>query len=296
MIKLSPDTSSNSSRQIRFCIIIRGAGDLATGVALSLYRAGYHCLILLETPTPMAVRRRVALAEAVHLGRYIVEGLTAVRAHTIADLPLIWAAGELPLLVDPAGTTIAALNPAIVIDAILAKRNTGTTVADAPLVIGLGPGFRAGEDVHCVIETQRGSNLGLVITKGPAAANTGIPSAINGYTTERVLRAPLAGWFHTRRDIGHTVTTGGIVGRIVPETTENTEVLVHATIDGVLHGLLRDATFVSCGTKLGDVNPQADPSFCHLVSDKALTVGAGVVSAVRERFPILKTHHMEAKI
>jgi xanthine dehydrogenase accessory factor len=251
-------------------IIIRGGGDLASGVALRLYRAGLRNLLLLETSHPLAVRRQVCFSEAVVRGEVEVEDVRARRLETLADWPLQATIG---VLVDPDGTAIERIRPQVVIDAIMAKRNLGTGRDMAPLVIGLGPGFTAGKDVHCVIETMRGHTLGRVIRAGTALADTGVPGNIGGYTSERLLRASVAGLFVTGHDIGDMVEAGQQVGSVdgVP---------VKAGISGMLRGLLRTETPVEAGTKLGDIDPRGRRSYCPLVSDKALAIGGGVLEAI----------------
>jgi len=254
-------------------IILRGAGDLATGVALRLHRAGFRNLLLLEIEHPLAVRRLVSFSEAVTLGAVCVEGIRAEKI-TANDAEGPWRRdGVIPVLVDPEGKSIAGLGPNVVIDAILAKRNTGTTIDDAKLVIGLGPGFTAGEDVHCVIETMRGHGLGRVIYSGAALADTGVPGSIGGYTNERLLRAPQEGRFITSRDIGDRVREGELVATVAGKP-------VIAQISGVLRGLLRTNTPVTEGTKLGDIDPRGKTDFCQTASDKAMAIGGGALEAI----------------
>ena len=251
-------------------IIMRGAGDLATGVALRLYRAGFRRLLLLETAHPLAVRRLVCFSEAVVLGEVRVEDVRGYRLHD----PAAWPDKEgIAVLVDPEGAAIRSMQPDVVIDAIMAKRNLGTNRDMAPLVIGLGPGFTAGQDVHCVIETMRGHTLGRVIHEGAALADTGVPGNIGGYTTERLLRAPVAGMFVTGHAIGDRIQAGEQVGTVEGEP-------VVAAISGILRGLLRTDTPVAAGTKLGDIDPRGEADYCPLVSDKALAIGGGVLEAI----------------
>jgi len=249
-------------------IIIRGGGDLATGVALRLYRSGFKRLLLLETEHPLAVRRLVSFSESINSGKVSIEGITARR---IDDAQ--WLPDTIPVVIDPAGESIQALHPDIVIDAIIAKRNLGTGIDDAELVIGLGPGFTAGKDVNCVIETKRGHNLGRVIHDGPAAADTGIPGNIGGYSSERLLRAPNTGIFLTRYDIGDIIEKGECVATV-------DEAPVCASISGVVRGLLRSGISVEKGTKLGDIDPRGQAAACTSVSDKAMAVGGGVLEAI----------------
>jgi xanthine dehydrogenase accessory factor len=254
-------------------IVIRGAGDLATGVALRLYRAGLQRLIMLEIDQPLAVRRTVAFSEAVSLGRMTVEGITAQFQQSIGSINDTWNAGEIPILADPTAETLSELRPEVLIDAILAKRNLGTKITQAPLVIGMGPGFSAGQDVHRVVETKRGHTLGRVIETGAAKANTGIPGNIDGYTVERVYWAETKGVFYTNLNIGDTVAAGDVLGTV-------NDVPIATSISGIVRGLLRDGTPVVRKTKLGDVDPRGRIAYCGEVSDKALAIGGGVLEAI----------------
>jgi len=254
-------------------IVIRGAGDLATGVALRLYRAGLRRLVLLETENPLAVRRTVAFSEAVYHGQMTVEGVTAECLRFPERVAGSWAAGRIPVLADPAAETLSILGPEVLVDAIIAKRNLGTTIGLASLVIGLGPGFTAGEDVHKVVETKRGHHLGRVLSVGSAQPNTGVPGNIDGYTLERVYWAETPGVFSTSLQIGDMVCEGDTIGSV-----DGTPVV--AAISGIVRGLLRDGTPVTKKTKLGDVDPRGLLSYCGEVSDKALSIGGGVLEAI----------------
>lgn len=254
-------------------IVIRGAGDLATGVALRLYRAGLTRIVMLETASPLAVRRTVAFSEAVYHDKMTVEGVTATLISAPDIVENVWHSKHIPVLIDPNATHIPTLAPEIVVDAIIAKQNLGTDISMAPLVIGLGPGFTAGKDVHVVVETMRGHHLGRVINQGPAQPNTGIPGIIGGFSIERVLWAEHEGTFSTTLDIGHIVEKGEQIGSV-----GNTSVI--ASLSGVIRGLLRDGTPVEKHTKLGDVDPRGTVSHCDEVSDKALAIGGGVLEAV----------------
>lgn len=261
------------NRVTPFTIVIRGAGDLATGVALRLYRAGFSRLIMLENSHPLAVRRRVAFSEAVSRGCMKVEGITAVFLESTREIFKLWEHGEIPVLVDPAAVTLPELQPEVLVDAIIAKQNLGTSRGQAPLVIGLGPGFTAGKDVHKVVETKRGHYLGRVIERGSAAANTGIPGNIGGYSVERVYWAEQQGVFTTPLNIGDTIAAGDLLGMV-------DDVPVVATISGVIRGLLRDGTPVVEKTKLADVDPRGTIAYCGEVSDKAMAIGGGVLEAI----------------
>ncbi len=258
-------------------IIMRGAGDLATGVALRLHRAGFKHLLLLETEHPLAVRRLVSFSEAINVEKVSIEGVTAVRIDDAGLLEQWLTKNTIPVLIDPVGKSIQTLQPDIVIDAIIAKRNLGTGIDDAELVIGLGPGFTAGKDVNCVIETKRGHNLGRVIHDGAAAADTGIPGNIGGYTNERLLRAPNGGLFETNFNIGDQVEKGEYVATV-------DSFPVFANISGVIRGLLRSATPVDNKTKLGDIDPRGKVAFCTTASDKAMAVAGGVLEAILNKF------------
>ncbi len=255
---------------------MRGAGDLATGVALRLYRAGFRRLLLLETTHPLAVRRLASFSEAVYRKTVMVEGVGARLVDSPDLAERCWQDGEIAVVVDPGAQCLALSSPDVVIDAIIAKRNLGTSLSNGKLVIGLGPGFSAGVDVHCVVETMRGHNLGRVLYEGAAQADTGVPGAIEGMTTERLLRAPGEGIFLTALDIGCRVAAGEEIGRV-------DDVPVQAAISGVLRGLLRNDTPVRAGTKLGDIDPRSNREFCATASDKALAIGGGVLEAILHR-------------
>lgn len=268
-------------------IIVRGAGDISTGTIHRLHRAGFPVLIL-EAERPSAIRRRVALSEAVYDGAATVEGVTAIRIDSTDAVGAVLARGQVPLLVDPAGESIRRLRPAAVVDGILAKKNLGTSMDMARLTVALGPGFVAGRDVHYVIETMRGHDLGRIIASGSAAANTGVPGVIGGYSVERVIRAPAAGVFCLRRDIGSQVVAGEIVGIVAsPEG----EAPARAQISGILRGVLRDGYPVTAGFKLADVDPRLEElKNCVTISDKARCIAGSVLELVsaqgnRERRP-----------
>ena len=258
-------------------IVIKGAGEMATGLACRLFRANFRHLVMLETDMPMAVRRRVSFCEAVYDGAFTVEGITARRADTASDIPRIWASGEVPVLVDPVWSVIPDLTPHVVIDAIIAKKNLGTDMGEASLVIGLGPGFCAGEDVHCVIETNRGHDLGRIIEKGPAQADTGIPGIICGVSGERVLRAPCDGLFDAVIAIGDLVRKDQVLGHVE-------QMPVTAKIDGMIRGMIRNRTRVPAGCKIGDIDPRGAAAVHDTISEKARAVGGAVLEAILNRY------------
>lgn len=254
-------------------IALKGAGELASAVAHRLHRSGLQRLFLLETESPLAVRRGVCFSEAIHDGRKTVEGVTAIRASTPSACRRLWERGDLAVLVDPRWQSLREFQPDVVIDAILAKRNLGTSLAEAPLVIALGPGFTAGREVHCVIETNRGHDLGRIIAAGNAAPDTGIPGEIAGITAERLLRAPADGPFAALARIGDSVVAGQVVGQVG-------DAPVTARVGGVLRGLIRPQTPVTRGLKIGDVDPRGDAAACFTLSDKARAVAGSVLEAI----------------
>ena len=258
-------------------IIVRGAGDLATAVIHRLHRAGFPVLAL-ETAHPAAIRRHVALSEAVYEGTATVEGVTARTISSVNEIEAVLAAGEVPLLVDPDGKAIAQLQPAAVVDAILAKRNLGTTMDMAPLTVALGPGFSAGTDVHYVIETMRGHDLGRIIESGPALPNTGVPGKVGGYAAERVLHAESEGILYNRSAIGDFVKQGETIAVI---RNEMGEFPVPATLTGLIRGLIRDGFPVTKGFKIADIDPRREEyKNCFTISDKARCIAGSVLELV----------------
>jgi xanthine dehydrogenase accessory factor len=257
-------------------ILIRGAGEMATGVAHRLAPCHFK-VCMTETSNPQAVRREVAFSEAIFDSEKEVEGVTAKRVESAECISEAWREGKIPILIDPDARVKDILKPDVFIDATLSKKNLGTKMTDATLVIGLGPGFHAGKDVHLVIETNRGHDLGRIISNGEAEANTGIPGNIGGYTEERVIRAPKGGKFNALKKIGDGVKANEKVGFI-----EN--IAVRSRIAGVVRGLLRDGTDVWKGMKLGDVDPRGIKAHCHTISDKARTISGGVLQAILEHF------------
>ena len=252
--------------------VIRGAGDLATGIALRLRRAGIR-VVMTDIEQPTAIRRTVAFSQAIVCGAAEVEGIIARRAESPAGALALLEEGEVPVLADPEGTCIPALGPDAVVDAILAKRNLGTRITDAPVVIGVGPGFTAGVDCHAVVETMRGHYLGRALYEGSAQPNTGIPGLIGGFAGERVLRAPADGVFHQLLEIGAQVKQGDAAAEVA-----GTPMI--CTLDGVLRGILPEGTPVRKGMKAGDIDPRCRIEHCCCASDKALAVGGGVLEAL----------------
>ncbi len=322
---MSMNQSNNQIIKENLLIICRGAGDLATGIIHRLHRAG-HRVIALETDYPAAIRRQVSFCEAVYDGSAAVEGVTArlvpalndakndteiateadaetdaetyswindtPAAHIASEkwsrsaIEAVLEAGEVPLLIDPTGESIALLKPDVVVDAIIAKRNLGTTINMAPLVIGVGPGFTAGNDVHLVIESMRGHNLARIITDGMAQPNTGVPGNIAGFTSERVIHAPAAGYIHDVRKIGDIVQKGDEIARIYPDKGSYDNALseyvpVNATITGIIRGLIREGYYFKKGFKIADIDPrESELTNCFTISDKARSIAGSVLEAV----------------
>lgn len=253
-------------------IIVRGGGDIASGTVHRLVRCGFKVLVL-EVEQPTVIRRTVSFAQAVFDGETEVEGIRAVRVKSAGDALLEAERKRVPVIIDEPGDSIHVLKPEMVVDAVLAKKNIGTYATMAPIVIGLGPGFTAGEDVHAVIETNRGHNLGRLILKGSAEPNTDNPGEIGGYSVERIIRSPAKGLVKTTASIGDIVEKGQIVAYVG-------EVPVPAPLDGVLRGLIQNGLTVGDGLKIGDIDPRKHTEYCFSISDKARAIAGGVLEAI----------------
>ncbi len=256
---------------------VKGGGDLATGIVHCLTKAGFSKIFIMEAHGPMALRRKVAFAQAVYDNEISVEGITAKFAPHPDQLEDLWKQSKIPVLTDPQWTALATQKPDILIDAIMAKRNLGTQIIDASLVIGLGPGFTAGTDVDLVIETQRGHDLGRIIFQGPALANTSVPEAVMGITSNRLVRAPGDGEFISSAKIGDLVAKGQILGHV-------NDTPIKARIKGIIRGLVQDEVTVIQGKKIGDIDPRQEIRYCQTISDKARTLGGSVLEAILGRF------------
>lgn len=252
-------------------VLMRGGGDLATGVALRLFRAGFP-LAITELQRPLTVRRKVAFASAVLEGRVEIEGIQAEHVKTPAETRQKIAAGLIPVLIDPQGVSARELQPRILVDARMTKRNSDTHHGDAPLVIAMGPGFTAGVDCDAVIETNRGHFLGRVYWQGQVEPDTGTPDAVQGVHFERVLRAPRSGVVRAFVEIGQTVRRGQVVAIVGGEH-------VLAAFDGTVRGMIADGAEVPAKLKIGDLDPRNCREYCFTVSDKALAIGGGVLEA-----------------
>lgn len=252
-----------------YLTVIRGGGDLATGVAYRLHQAGFP-IIVLELAQPLVVRRRVALAAAVLEKQITIENMAGQLVHSMEEAAAVSQTQTIPVLVT---AELPPLMPQIVIDARMAKRNIDTHRDQAPFVVALGPGFTAGKDCHAIVETKRGHSLGRVIWEGSAIPNTGTPGRVGGKGAERVLRAPVGGMIQWQVEIGEHVVEGQVIGRVADRP-------IAAPFAGVVRGLIAEETAVLAGMKVGDVDPRANRQACFTISDKALAVGGGVMEAI----------------
>lgn len=253
-------------------VLIKGAGDLASGIALRLHRCGF-LVVMTEIAVPTTVRRTVAFSPAVYGLTAMVEDVEGVKCHSQEDVDAALGQGKIPVLVDEEAAFCREWKPDVLVDAILAKRNLGTGITDAPTVIGVGPGFTAGQDCHVVVETKRGHYLGRCIYEGSAIPNTGVPGLIGGYGLERLIRAAGDGVFRGVAAIGDSVKAGDVVAYAG-------EVPILAQIDGIVRGMLQDGVLVCSGMKAGDIDPRCELNHCFTVSDKATAIGGGVLEAI----------------
>ncbi len=256
----------------KYKVIIKGGGDLASAVAYKLHRVGFP-VIITELAKPKMVRRSVSFGNCVYENEWTVEGVTAVLIQDASQIDSILKERKIPVLIDPFCKVKDSICPLVLIDGILAKKNCGTQIADAPIVIGLGPGFTAVEDVHMVIETNRGHDLGRVLYKGKAEKNTGVPGSIKGYTTERVLRAGCRGVVKNKKEIGDVVEQGDIICYVGDAT-------IRANISGILRGLIHEDVLVKKYEKIGDIDPRGEKDYCYTISDKGRNVAGGVLEGI----------------
>jgi len=265
-----------SMKLTRLVVLIRGGGEVASGVAHRLARAHFR-VCMTETSHPLAVSRGVAFCEAIYEGEKEVEGVVARHIKSAAEIPEVWHESEIPIIVDPEASIKNTLNPHVLVDAIMAKRNLGTKITDAPLVIGLGPGFQAGRDVHMVVETNNSESLGKVIIEGGAEKDTGIPITIGGLTFERVLHSPEDGLFLANKQIGDFISAGEVVASVGEQS-------IGAEIDGVVRALLRSGMEVKKGTKLGEIDPSRNREACYTIRARVRAIAGGVSEAILMRF------------
>jgi xanthine dehydrogenase accessory factor len=263
-------------------VLIRGGGEMATGIAHRLHRCHMRVLIT-EIAMPTSVRRNVAFAEAVYQGAQTVEGIKAVRVGSCDEAYAAWEQNQIPIFVDPEASVGKILTPVVIVDAIMAKKNGVAKLTDAPVVIGVGPGFTAGFNVHAVVESNRGHHLGRVIWDGAAESDTGIPASVDGYTASRVLRVPQSGIFNALRAIGDVIAAGETVATVNGE-------LIKAGISGQIRGLLRNGIQVEQGIKAGDIDPRGERGYCDSISDKSRAIAGGVLEAILHSLRDLEIH------
>ena len=267
-----------SAELSQLVVLIRGGGEIASGVAHKLARAHFR-VCLTEDSHPLAVSRGVAFCEAIYDGEKEVEGIVAQRVESASEITRAWQENKLPIIVDPEALVKDTLKPQVLVDAIMAKRNLGTRITDAPLVIGLGPGFKVRSDVHMAVETNNSESLGKVILEGKAEKDTGIPIAVEGLTFERALHSPTDGLFQTDKEIGDLVNAGEVVASVAEQP-------VKAEIDGMVRALLRSGTVVEKGTKLGEIDPSGNREVCYTIRARARAIAGGVLEAIMMRFNI----------
>jgi xanthine dehydrogenase accessory factor len=260
-------------------VLLRGGGDLASGVALRLFRCGIQ-VIIVELPRPLTVRRSVSFAQAVFNKKVTVEGIDGVLVSSPTEIWDTLKRGHIPITVDPDASSIKILRPAVLVDARMIKQAPETGMGDARLVIGLGPGFTAGLDCHAVVETQRGHFLGRVIWNGQAEKDTRVPESVLNHQSERVLRAPADGSLQTRVEIGESVRANQVLADVGGQP-------IIAPFDGILRGMVHDGLQVTAGMKIGDLDPRLDERLVHCISDKSLAVGGGVLEAILSRRELL---------
>jgi len=256
---------------------IKGAGEMATGTACRLFQSNFKRIFMMETSNPLAVRRQVSFCEAIHDDKMIVEGVTARKIFTSDEIQEAWDNNTIPVIADSDWASIKAIRPDVMIDAIIAKKNLGTNLLEAPLVISLGPGFEAGKDVHIAIETNRGHNLGRLILNGCPEPNTGVPGNIGGYTSERVVRAPCTGIFKSSLTIGTLVKKNDVIGTVNDKP-------VITQIKGIIRGQIRNNIHVTEKLKIGDIDPRGNIEYCTTISEKARAIGGSVLEAILSKF------------
>lgn len=253
-------------------VVLRGGGDLASGIAHRLKRSGFK-VVILDIENPLCIRRKVSFSEAIYEGEMVIEGIKGVKVNSIEEIYEELNKSNIPVYVDEKGEIIKELKPDIVIDAIIAKKNLGTTKDMAPITIGIGPGFEAGVDVDFVIESNRGHDLGRVIEKGRASENTGVPGVIQGYSSERIIRAVATGKIVHYRQLGDIVEKGELISKIGDKP-------IYAKISGIIRGQIREGTPVEEGLKVGDIDPRGYIIDPNTISDKARAIGGGVLEAI----------------
>ncbi len=253
-------------------ILLKGGGDLASGIGYRLNRAGFNLLIV-EKSEPTAIRRTVSFASAIYQDELEIEGITGKKTRNTEEIEQCWNEGSVPVTTTNQTDLLTSFNPDIIIDGRMLKDKTDQIIDEAKLIIGIGPGFIINQNCNLAVETNRGHHLGRVIYEGSTAENTGSPGKVNGYTDERVIHAPEAGIFQSNRKIGQKVNAGDVIGKV-------NDKLLKTEIDGVIRGLLKPGIKVKAGTKLADVDPRSEKDYCYYISDKALAIAGGVLEAI----------------
>lgn len=253
-------------------ILVRGGGEVASAIAHRLTKSGFRTCMT-EIPLPLAVHRGTTFCEAIFDGEKTVEGLTAKLVKSSAEIKGLWAKGQITIIIDPGASIKRQLQPHVLVDAIMAKKNLGTRIDDAEFVIGVGPGFIAGKDVHAVIESYHNENLGKVITEGAAEPDTGIPVYIGGFAFERAIHAINDGQFKSEKKIGESICAGDIIAEVSNQP-------IKAEIGGILRGLLRNNIVVKKGTKLVEIDPVSPEEVCYTIRAKMRAIAGGVLEAI----------------
>jgi xanthine dehydrogenase accessory factor len=259
-------------RFLRNRVVVRGAGEMASGVIRHLFGSGFE-VIALEVPFPVCIRRYVCYAEALFEGEVTAEGITAVLVNSVEEASVAAGDGRVPVLVDPTASQLPVLAPMAVVDGRMLKRDIDADLAMAPIVIGLGPGFVAGENCHAAVETNRGDDLGRVYFTGCPRSDTGFPAPVGGFSRQRVLRSPADGEFISNCRITDLVKAGQILGDVAGLS-------VVSEIDGIVRGLVHDGLMVTVGQKIGDVDPRCEKERCYKMSEKANAIGKGTLEAI----------------
>jgi xanthine dehydrogenase accessory factor len=262
----------DKSTNLNPLILVRGGGDLASGVILRLHHSGFH-VIMAELSDPLTVRRLVSFSSAVHLGEFTIEDVKSELVSSPEAALKILADHKVAIMVDPDATRLSSLYPVAIIDARMLKHDISSPLQDSPMLIGLGPGFTAGKNCHAVVETNRGPYLGRVYWRRACQEDTQTPEKVMGYSHERVLRAPAEGILHEVAKIGDVLNPNELIAIVEGQP-------VYAPFQGVLRGLVQDGLKVVKGMKIGDIDPRCDPQLCRIVSDKALAIGGGVLEAL----------------
>jgi xanthine dehydrogenase accessory factor len=259
-------------------ILIRGAGEVASAIAHKLSASRFQ-VCMTDITKPLAVSRGVCFCEVMYEGEKTIDGVTAKLVSSSDEIDKTWQAGKIAVMIDPQASIKDSLKPDIIIDAIMAKKDTGTKITDAQLVIGMGIGFHVGKNAHLIVETSNSENMGRVLYKGEAEPNDGVPVEINGLTQERVLRHPQGGLFKEVKLVGDTVKAGDIIGTVNGSP-------VKSEIDGVVRALIRDNTNVAPMIKLGEIDPRGESWMCYAIRPRMRAIAGGVLEAILSRINI----------